>query len=132
MKTRLFQFTLFLAIVVPGCVPVNSTAFAQDINAVPKVQNAKGMYTVLPAKLRSDLAFAPLVALPTWNGSFTYQGTKYGYNMVGSAPSTNTSTTVAAGIIPVKIVITTRNRTKTTYDPSHILSNRNTATTNTV
>jgi len=132
MKTRLFQFTLFLAIVVPGSVPVNSTAFAQDINAVPKVQNAKGMYTVLPAKLRSDLAFAPLVALPTWNGSFTYQGTNYGYNMVGSAPSTNTSTTISAVIIPVKIVIAGRRGTKTTYDPAHILTNGNSVTTNTV
>src|SRR5882762_1893503 len=132
MKTRLFQFTLFLAIVVPGSVPVNSTAFAQDINAVPKVQNAKGMYTVLPAKLRSDLAFAPLVALPTWNGSFTYQGTKYGYNMVGSAPSTNASTTIAAIIIPVKIVITGRRGAQTVYDPAHILTNGNSVTTNTV
>jgi hypothetical protein len=53
--------------------------------------------------------------------------------MVGSAPSTNTSTTVAAVIIPpVKIVITARNGTKTTYDPSRILTNGNTVTTNTV
>src|SRR5438105_15719925 len=88
MKTRSFHLGLLLAIAVLAGVPVTSAALAQDINAVPKVQNAKGMYTVLPAKLRSDLAFAPLVALPTWNGSFTYQGTSYGYNMVGSAPST--------------------------------------------
>jgi hypothetical protein len=72
MKTRLFHFSLLSAIAVLACVPVTRAAFAQDINAVPKVQNARGTYTVLPAKLRSDLAFAPLVALPTWNGSFTY------------------------------------------------------------
>ena len=32
----------------------------------------------------------------------------------------------------MKIVITNHNGTKTTYDPSHVLSNGNTVTTNTV
>lgn len=32
----------------------------------------------------------------------------------------------------MKIVITTRNGQKTTFDPSHVLSNGNTVTTNTV
>jgi hypothetical protein len=72
MKTRWLYSCLLFAIAVLAGVPGTSTAFAQDINAVPKVQNAKGTYVVLPAKLRSDLALAPLVALPTWNGSFTY------------------------------------------------------------
>ncbi len=52
--------------------------------------------------------------------------------MVGSAPSTNTSTTITTYIIPVKIVITSRSGTKTTFDPSHVLSNGNSVTTNTV
>jgi len=70
--------------------------------------------------------------LPSWNGSFTYGGSNYTYNMVGTAPSTNTSTTIPTYIIPVKIVITSRNGSKTTFDPSHVLSNGNTVTTNTV
>jgi hypothetical protein len=69
--------------------------------------------------------------LQTWNGSFNYQGTNYGYNMVGTAPSTNNSTTVQVYIIPIKVVIT-RRRTKTTFDPAHVLSNGNSVTTNTV
>jgi len=43
--------------------------------------------------------------LPTWTGSFTYQGRKYSYYMVGTAPKTGKSTTVNAFIIPVKITI---------------------------
>jgi len=52
--------------------------------------------------------------------------------MVGSAPSSNTTATVTTYIIPVKITITNRNGTKTSFDPSHVLSNGNTVTTNTV
>jgi hypothetical protein len=51
--------------------------------------------------------------------------------MVGSAPSSNTSTTIPVYIIPVKIVVTHRT-TKTTFDPEHILSNGNTVVQNTV
>ena len=48
------------------------------------------------------------------------------------APSTNATATVTTYIIPVKIVITNRNGTKSTYDPAHVLSDGNTVTTNTV
>lgn len=70
--------------------------------------------------------------LKTWNGSFSYSGKTYKYNMVGTAPSGGASTTVAVEIIPVKVVITNRSGVKTTYDPSHPLSNGNTVTANTV
>ncbi|HZR55977.1 MAG TPA: hypothetical protein VFA74_03820 [Terriglobales bacterium] len=85
----------------------------------------------LPPRLRYDV-LTPAAALTTWNGSFTYQGTNYGYNMVGTAPSGNSSTTVTAYIIPIKVVITSRSGTKTTFDPAHVLSNGNSVTTNTV
>ena len=91
---------------------------------------AKPMYTVLPARLRADVV-APAASLQTWNGSFTYNGSQYTYNMVGTAPSTNVSTTVPVYIVPIKIVITSR-RTKYTFDPSHVLSNGKTVTNNTI
>ena len=97
-------------------------------------QNAavRGRYVVMPPHLRDDVP-PPATSLQTWNGSFTYSGKNYTYNMVGTAPSTNTSTTVQVYIIPVKIVITARRGgTKTTFDPSHVLSNGNTVTQNTV
>jgi hypothetical protein len=92
---------------------------------------AKPHYVVLPSKVRPE-ALAPSSApLQTWNGSFSYGGTNYTYNMVGTAPSSNTSTTITTYIIPVKIVISSRNGSKTTYDPAHTLSNGKTVTANT-
>jgi hypothetical protein len=103
-------------------------AYAQDhTQSEPPVQ---ARYMVLPAHLHPDIA-PPAASLPSWNGSFTYSGKNYSYNMVGSAPSSNTSTTITTYIIPVKIVITARNGSKTTFDPSHVLSNGNSVTTNT-
>jgi hypothetical protein len=96
-------------------------------------------FTTLPPQLRFDgpplqngavMGFASTV-LPTWNGSFTSGGTTYTYNMVGTAPSTNTSTTIPVFIIPLKIVINGV-LSKTTFDPQHVLSNGKTVVQNTL
>jgi hypothetical protein len=105
------------------------SAYAQDDSQ--NTPPPRAMFRTLPGHLHPDIA-PPAASLTSWNGSFTYQGTNYTYNMVGSAPSTNTSTTITTYIIPVKIVITARNGTKTTFDPSHVLSNGNSVTTNTL
>lgn len=109
------------------CPGFTGGALAQDA----QVNTHRPMYVVMPPHLRNDVA-PPAASLQSWNGSFTYSGTNYTYNMVGAAPSTNTTATVTTYVIPVKIVITSRNGRKTTYDPSHVLSNGNTVTTNTV
>jgi len=103
-------------------------AWAQDA----QVEKPRPHYAVLAPHLRDDLALVPAASLQTWNGSFTFGGTNYTYNMVGAAPSTNTSVSVTTYIIPVKIVITPRRGSKITFDPSHVLSNGNTVTTNTL
>jgi hypothetical protein len=107
--------------------------FAQPPDNEP-VTAAKPMFVVLPAQKggpsTSLAAAAP--SLSTWNGSFTYNSKNYTYNMVGTAPSANTTTTIPVVIIPLKIVITSRTGGKTTYDPSHVLSNGKTVTSNTV
>jgi hypothetical protein len=109
------------------------SAFAQDED-VPGMQvnmnAARPMHTMLPGKLRADVP-VPAASLQTWNGSFTYNGSNYTYNMVGTAPSTNTATTVPVYIVPIKIVITYR-RKQYTYDPSHTLTNGKTVTNNTI
>jgi hypothetical protein len=89
------------------------------------------MYALMPAHVRADVA-TPAAALQSWNGSFTFSGKTYTYNMVGAAPSTNTTATITTFIIPVKITISARNGSKTVFDPSHVLSNGNTVTTNTL
>ena len=97
------------------------TVFAQD------VQNAKAKYAVLLPQVKAG-AKPPATSLQNWNGSYVYNGTTYSYNMVGAAPSTNTSATVTAYVIPIKIVLTGNGGT---YDPSHVLSNGKTVTNNT-
>ncbi len=54
--------------------------------------------------------------LPTWNGSFSYQGTQYSYTMVGTSPTGGGSTAVPVYLIPVKITIGSA-----VYDPSAVL-----------
>ena len=124
------RLSLSIGVALLACVCMS--AFAQD--DAPEMQvnlnAAKPMYTVLPARLRADVPI-PAASLQSWNGSFTYNGTNYTYNMVGTAPSTNTATTIPVYIVPIKIVITYR-RKQYTYDPAHVLSNGKTVTNNTI
>jgi hypothetical protein len=126
-KQTSLSITLFAAFVALAAWV--SSATAQDNSQ--STQPPRGIFLTLPAHLHPDIA-PPPASLQSWNGSFTYSGTNYTYNMVGAAPSTNTSATIPVYIIPVKIVITSRSGSKTTFDPSHVLSNGNTVTTNTV
>jgi len=132
MIPRLRPLCQFSALALLLSVAVVSNA--QD-NSEMKLSNQPptARFTTLPPRLRTDIALAAAASIPltTWNGSFTYAGRKYTYNMVGTAPSSNTNTTIPVYIIPVKIVVT-RSTTKTTFDPTHILSNGNTVIQNTV
>lgn len=87
------------------------------------------MYVTLPGTLHSprNTIEATSSPLQTWNGSFSYNGTTYTYNMVGVAPSTGGTATITTYLIPVKIVISNG----ATYDPSTTLSNGNTVVQNT-
>lgn len=127
MTGRKYACLSWIVVFLLTCPALISSAHAQDA----QTNKARGMYTVMPPHLRTDVA-TPATSLQTWNGSFTYNGSNYSYNMVGAAPSTNSSVTITTYIIPVKIVITNRNRTTTTFDPSHVLSNGNTVTNNTL
>ena len=109
------------------CLGLIASALAQEA----PVEKPRARYAIMPPHLHPAIA-PPPASLQSWNGSFTYGGTNYTYNMAGAAPSTNTSVTVTTYIIPVKITITNRGGTKTSFDPSHVLSNGNTVTTNTV
>ena len=119
---------MIFALVLLAGAGLTASAFAQDETAV---ERPRARFFVMPAHLRNDVP-PPAASLQSWNGSFTFGGTNYTYNMVGAAPSTNSTATITTFIIPVKIVITNRNGTHSTYDPSHVLSNGNTVTTNTL
>ena len=124
MNTR---FTLMGGALI--CFSLAGAAFAQDDDEVGGAP-AFARYAVMPAKPATGTQ--PNVALPQWNGSFVYKGTTYTYHMVGTAPSSNTSTTIQTYIIPLKVVITNKKGTKVPYNPSHVLSNGNSVTQNTV
>jgi len=131
MKTRFWRN----ALIVPATAwSLMGLARGQDANADTTPGTPR--FVVLAPKpaanaAQSNVALAT-AALPTWNGSFTYSGHNYSYQMVGTAPSTNASTTVQVYIIPIKVVITARNGSQTTFDPSHVLSNGKTVIQNTV
>jgi hypothetical protein len=130
--------TMSLALVTIFC----GVALAQDAQITPGSERPR--YTVIkpslhvPQKQNQNQAQARILAattpLQTWNGSFSYAGKTYTYNMVGTKPSSNTTATISTIVIPVKIVITSRTGVKTTYDPNSVPSNTGgkTALANTV
>jgi hypothetical protein len=134
MKTRFAPAArLTVAVIIASCLS-GSAVLAQNFGEMKlDNQKPKGKYVTLPPRLFSDLARPATSSqtLQTWNGSYSYSGTTYTYNMVGAAPSTNSSATVQVYIIPVKIIVTRRGR-KSTFDPAHILPTGNSVTQNTV
>jgi len=120
------------SLVLLASLALAATATAQVTKIAPGSE--KPMFKRYPGKFHAAETQVEAAATPltTWNGSFTFGGVTYTYNMVGTAPSTGSSTTVAAEIIPLKIVVNSGRHAKTTFDPAHVLSNGNTVTTNTV
>ena len=130
MKAVRIEMVGMLLLAVIG---LSVSAAAQEIQVAPGSE--RPIFTRFPGKLRSpkNTIEAATTPLQTWNGSFSYQGTTYNYNMVGTAPSTGASTTVQVEIIPLKIVIAGKGRNGgATYDPAKVLSNGNSVITNTV
>jgi len=97
----------------------------------PDILDAKPMYKAGPNHM--ELApKAPAASLTQWNGSYTdLTKKKITYTQIGTDPtSTNTSTTITAYIIPVKMVYPPSNG-NATFDPkTHVLSNGKTVVKN--
>jgi hypothetical protein len=114
---------------IAGCAPAILAQSAEDeVVVAPKAR-----YAVIPAHAGAspESAIFPAGSLATWNGSFTYNSATYNYNMVGTAPSTNVSTSIPTVIIPIKIVISGSGKKTTTYDPLTKLSSGRTIVSNT-
>jgi hypothetical protein len=75
----------------------------------------KPMFRSLPArKLNLSAAQgATATTIPLWNGSFAFQGVKYPYTMVGTAPARDLTSNIPVVIVPIKVVFAD----KTTLDP---------------
>jgi hypothetical protein len=120
MKQNVYRRIRFLSALALAAGSFTAIAFAQDydINNLPDPD--RPMFAVL----LNERAAAGATVLPTWNGSFVFNGITYTFNMVGTDPSTtNTATTVQAVIIPVKIVIAGRRGGSQTFDPLSIPAN---------
>jgi hypothetical protein len=103
-----------------------TTALAQDAN---DTMPAYPMYGHMTPHLTNEPSKA--TPLTTWNGSFVYLGKTYNYNMVGTAPSTGTSTTVPVFVIPIALQYKS-GTTTTTFTPLTKVSNGKTAVANTI
>jgi len=125
MKQRFTALSMLAALTMVASMA--GTAFAQD---APDTLPAHPRFARLLPHL-SNGAATPATPLTTWNGSFVYSGHTYNYNMVGTAPSTGTSTTVPVEIIPVIFEYKT-GTTKTIFTPETVQSNGATAVANTV
>lgn len=111
----------------PGQTPMKDAQ--QELQVSDEV---KPMYAMLPGQVRTPLPGesrigAASTPLTTYNGSFTFNGTVYKYNMVGDAPSSNTSVTIPVFLVPIKLVVRSQ-----TFDPQHVLSNGKTVVNNTL
>jgi hypothetical protein len=115
------RFALYLtaALVALMFVSLAGSAFAQ---ALPTYDpSAQPRYVVLPAHANPYLAEAPAsTALPQWVFDWTssYNGRAYESTILGGNPSTsNATTTIEVGIIPIKMVYGSSNGNKT-FDPN--------------
>src|ERR1017187_273387 len=103
MKTSFLKNVLVIPV---AALSLTGLVLAQDdAGTIP----GRPRFEVLPPKPATDLA-QPAGVLPTWYGQFTYKTHTYAYNMVGTKPPSNASTTVQVYIIPIKIVIAGRLR----------------------
>jgi hypothetical protein len=122
MNERFSVLSLMAALLVVVCC--TGATIAQD------TMPAHPRYERLKHTLRTDAA-TPATPLTTWNGSFVYQNKTYNYNMVGTDPSTGTSTIIPTFIIPVRLSYVTSTGT-TTFSPQTKLSNGQTVMQNTM
>lgn len=125
MKQRFTALSLFAGLMVMAIVAC--TAFAQDAKSADTMP-AHPRYARLLPHLSKEVG-PPVTPLTTWNGSFTYKGVTYNYNMVGTAPSTGTSTTVPTFLVPIALQYKS-GTTTTTFSPETKLSNGQTAVQN--
>lgn len=114
MKQRLRVLEVLMGSCLLACLTVVAVAQEDTMPAHPR-------YVRLLPHLQKTAA-PPVAPLTTWNGSFSYNGGTYNYNMVGTAPSTGTSTTIPVFVIPVVLSYKTSTGT-VTYSPAAKQSN---------
>ena len=110
----------FAIVTILVCTGLASSAIAQT-QSTPK-------FVTLTPRYLGNLAAPATPTIPNWTGSLTAGGTSF--TMVGTNPqTTNTTTTVTAFLVPIRLVVTpTPNGI---FDPNHLLPNGRTVIQNT-
>src|SRR5438270_9394783 len=116
--------SLLAALAVAACG--TGTALAQEDTMPAHPRFAR----ILP-KLHNDAGKTPATPLTTWNGSFVYKSHTYNYNMVGTDPTTGTSTTIKTFLIPIALKYV-KNGVTTIFTPQTLQSNGKSALQNTI
>ena len=122
MNDRCRSLGLFVAIAALSslCFTVSASAQAYDPTARP-------MYKVLPARPAIQNS-APAAQLPQHTFSYKYNSQTISAVIVGPDPATsNATTTIPVGIIPIKMVYGASNGNKT-FDPNTTYAGKYTAT----
>lgn len=97
------------------------------LNAVTAAAASKPRFVTLPPRYWGNVASPATSTITNWTGSLSNGGTSF--TMVGTNPqNTNTTTTITAYLIPIKIVLVNASGV---FDPSHLLSNSRTVIQNT-
>lgn len=87
----------------------------------------KAMFAALPPRYLNNLAPPASTTIPNWTGTLSTGGASF--TMVGTDPSsTNTTTTVTAYLVPIRILISPAQGG--IFDPGHVLSNGKTVIQN--
>ncbi|SPE44426.1 conserved exported hypothetical protein [Candidatus Sulfotelmatobacter sp. SbA7] len=114
MKRSLITGSLITVLVALVCISLAGIGVAQDI------QTARPMFERLPphSYLQANPAAPPVTPLTQWTYTFKYNNVTYNDVFVGTNPATtNTTTTIHWGIIPIKFVFGASNGNKT-FDPT--------------
>jgi len=103
-RTVLVRMSCTLAALALTATLIVGAAVAQNVDT-----HATAKYLVIPPQVPVDVAEMQRLAevgaaLPTWTGSFTYQGTKYPYTMIGTNPAKGSATTTLQMVIIPLIV----------------------------
>jgi len=121
MPRSLFVRVIACAIVSAlACAGLATSAFAQE--------KSKPRFVTLTPRYFGNMAPAATPTVTNWSGTLSSGGT--GFTMVGTDPSsTNTTTTVTAYLVPIRLIITPT--PGGIFDPTHVLSNGKTVIQNT-
>ncbi|MGH9430571.1 MAG: hypothetical protein ACRD3T_03430 [Terriglobia bacterium] len=130
-NSRVLRISLLASLIILACAVLVNTALTQDIEndngSGASQQGPKPKFVTLPPRYLENLQPPATATVTNWSGSFVSGGHTYPYTMVGTDPSsTDTTTTVTAYIIPVRVGCHGH-----VYDPKHVLPNGRTVIANT-